>query len=117
MASIYEQEGTYRFSDGEELDMELNENNFMANMHRSEPLKDRVAIEDPRDEAWWSWYRYDYQESPELFDFMASVAFEVGSVLIRHTAPEALDNLFFNRHQLTDDDFDQLLGGDDEPAE
>jgi hypothetical protein len=112
MARIYEHNGSSFFDTGEEppYEIELNENNFMANLHRDAPLVDRIAITDDRDDLAWSWFRYD--QDPEVFNQMVDAAERIGSVLLRSTPFEAVQGIFDQQHTLNDDDFEQLL--DDE---
>lgn len=32
----------------------------MVFISESQPLKDRVAVLDTRDDGWWSWYRFEH---------------------------------------------------------
>jgi len=113
MGKIFSDNEKYMFDSGETppFIVELNENNLWGNMHREQPWLDRVAVEDPRDNLAWSWFRAD--EDPDTFDRMMGVVLEVGSVLIRATAVTDLSNLFDNKHQIQDTEIDELLGGED----
>jgi hypothetical protein len=111
MAHFYDQEneGVYsvRFEqDG--VDFELSEDNFFANLHRLEPLKDRVAVQDPSDEGWWAWWRYD--QGSAIFDEMVQAAVMVGTVVLTGTATVGLNEVFDETHHLTEGDYDGLLG-------
>lgn len=111
MATFYDREdsGEIWFKK-DELDMQLTQDNIMANLHRRESYKDRVAVEDPGDQQWWFWFRADHD--PDQFDRMVAIAWEVGTVLVRDTAIEQVNLVFDNSHQMTDSDLNQLLEGD-----
>jgi hypothetical protein len=90
----------------------LNEDNFVAHMHRKTPWIDMVGIEDPRDEAWWHWYRCD--RGTEEFSSIMGFALEVGTVVMRNTPMEHVQQAFdgLPLHQARDDELDRLLDGD-----
>jgi hypothetical protein len=113
MAKLFERDGKFFFDTGEEPPYieELNENNFMANLHRDDPMKDRIAITDSRDDLAWSWFRFD--QDPEVFDQMVETAHMIGSVLLRSTPFEAIEGIFEQTHGFNEDDWDGLL---DNPA-
>lgn len=120
MARFYDKEtenGVEFWFENGELDFQLHEDNLLANIHQDMTWDgwDRVAVEDPRDQAWWQWWKADFMESDqrrELFLQMASVAAAVGTILVRQTATVQLQNLFENSHQITDEEFNKFLGDD-----
>lgn len=108
MGRFYEKQGLCWFTDGE-LEIPLDENNLLAYLHRDEPLKDKVAVEDPRDEEWWFWFRYD--TVPEDFKAMVGLAQRIGTVIMRSTPTVQVNKIFDNQHQFTDTDYEELLNG------
>lgn len=106
MGRLFNQGADVYFEPEEGFSIQLTENNLMAHVHRLEPLKDRVGIEDPRDRMWWHWVRYE--QDPEVFDEMLSTAKLIGSVLMRDTPTQETELLFNNRVRFTDDDWARL---------
>ena len=89
----------------------INQDTMFANMHRDEPLKDRVGILDDRDNQWWTWFRYD--QDAETFDTMMSIAFEAGSILIRSTALVEVEAQFMKKYGYHEGEEEALLGSPD----
>ena len=113
MARIFETEGGYAF-DADDIQIPLNETNFIGYLHReaASQLMDMVGIQDPRDEMFWTWFRYN--QDPETFDQMMGIAQTVGTVILRSTPLQETEQKFYNRFSFDDNDFDALLGGSDE---
>lgn len=109
MARFYKTEGGFAYDSGDGVDMALTEDNLMLHLHRKAPYMDRVSVEDPRDERWWNWTRCDME--PEQFEGLHSIALQIGSILIRDTPMEHIQETFDNQHRFNDTDYDQLLGG------
>lgn len=114
MPRFFDRDDKYMFTPDEEYMIELNQNNLLLHKHRSIGafLIDQVCVEDDRDGEWWVWYRYDYAGSPEVFETMAELAERVGTVVLRETPFEHVQNQFNARHQFTDEDWDDLLGAE-----
>jgi hypothetical protein len=109
MARLYGEGDKYYFDTQEEPPyiLELHEDNLWANMHRDEPMMDRLAIEDPRDGLAWYWWRCD--QDPETFEQMMSVALEIGTILVRRTPLESIVDLFDNAHHLDEEDMQRFF--------
>jgi hypothetical protein len=106
MPRIYEHEDGFRFEDGD-LDILLDDDAIFANVHVREPMYDRVAVLDPRDDMYFQWWKVDSE--PEIYEQMLFVASSVGSVLLRQVAGDGVKELFDNAHQLTETDVEHLL--------
>jgi hypothetical protein len=89
---------------GEEI--KLDEDNLTAHVHRETPLMDRVAVEDPADGLWWSWFRYS--EEDEQFNQLIDVVYEVGTLVMSATASLGVEEDFYAKHTMTQNDFDEL---------
>ena len=95
----------YRFAH-EDIDQKLDQNNIAANVHR-DPFYDgydRVLIEDPRDNNWFAWYKGDFQDTPERqgkFEQMYRVAMAVGSVMLRDTPLQTVEEDYNRAHPVT----------------
>lgn len=113
MANIYEKytDDTieYWFAH-DDLEMQLGDHNCHMEMYRDEHYYDRFLVEDPRDLKHWQWFRADTDE--ETFDQMEDIAIAVGHFLLQSCAPQPVKDGFdaIPRHQIQDDELNQLLG-------
>lgn len=96
MAEIRGSNGAFEFDD-EGFKIPITEENLVAHSHRNAPEMDCVALEDPRDELWWRWWREDTPE--DQFNLMMRVAHTVGTVVLRNYPMEHIIDLFENRSQ------------------
>lgn len=90
MAKFYSIDGITRFNDGGEYDVELDQYNSMVFISESQPLKDRVAVLDTRDDGWWSWYRFEHD--PEDFEEILGAVALVGTVVYSPNPQTAVEN-------------------------
>lgn len=116
MSRFFQQDGEYYFDpegDGE-VELHLHELNLVGYEHRNTDYSylDRVAIQDPEDGDYWSWYRANTPE--EHFDPMMYAAQEVGSYILRSTPLDEVEETFASQNQLTDEDIEALLGATSE---
>ena len=92
----------YWFNNGE-VDMRLNNDNFLANLHEvmsfegwiaetEDHIYDRVAVEDPEDKEWWILWRAEHGD--ETFAKLEFMARRCGSLLIRQTVLEQVKTQF-----------------------
>lgn len=114
MGKFINHEQGFAFEDSEGYQIPLNQDNYWVWLHREEPLKDMAQVEDDRDGLSWYFFRYDHAESFDQLDMMAR---KVGVVVLRSFPMETIETVFENQHQLTDDDFNALLDGSDEPRD
>jgi hypothetical protein len=105
MGSFRKENGEWTFAFRGEV-IPIDEDNFTAHIHRETPLMDRVAVEDPSDGLWWSWFRYS--EQAETFDQLVEVAHEVGTLVMSTTASLGVEEDFYAKHAMTQNDFDEL---------
>lgn len=116
MAKLIESGGKWFYDTEEEppYRIELDQSTFFGYEHRSteHSLKDLVAVEDERDGMKFSHWRYD--QNPQIFEQMMAMTRMIGSYVLRDTPFEEVEAAFGNLHSLTEDDFDQLLGGGNE---
>lgn len=124
---IFDHDGDIFFNPDGDYTQKLGDENFIAYLHREEPLYDLVQIQDERDEEWWSWWRFSASEKE--FKALVDIAERVGYVVLMNTAGDNTLEAFHRRHghdQLThtdlvaltdeeaqlftDGDFEQLLG-------
>lgn len=112
MARFYKDNETYRFDSGEGLDQQLHEDNLFGNFHIDDANKgyDRVGVQDPRDESWWFWTRFDMAEDD--FAQIEYICRSVGSFLVRHTAIEAVRETFDANHQFNEAEYAQFMGAE-----
>lgn len=103
-ASFYKHEDTYRFR-YEDYDIELNEETLLLYAHRQNNLYDTVAVIDTRDQDYWFWTRMEYGEE---FPGMEAVARTVGSVLLRTTPLENIEQIVHNRISPRDEHFEEF---------
>lgn len=108
MATFKEQDGWY-YLETEGQEILLGEDNFIVHLHRDMELLDKASVQDPEDEMWWSWYRYDHDE--DVFNSIANIAQLVGTVVLRGKPFEHVREEFFDQHNF-DGEVDTV--GDDE---
>lgn len=101
MARFHESEFGYAFESGDGLDLELDQHNLWVWMNRSEPFMDMAQVNDPRDGESWFWFR-DYL-GDESFDDIYSIARKVGSVVVRATPTEDVQDVWHQRHAAPND--------------
>ena len=116
MSRFFQQGGEYFFDPEEDgvIEIHLDEVSLLGYEHRNSDYSylDRVAILDPSDGEFWSWYRANTPD--EHFDPMLYAAQEVGSYVLRSTPLPEVEETFASQNSLTDEDIEALLGASDE---
>lgn len=123
MARFFEQgePAEYYFEEDETV-VKLDNNNFFANIHEvmnmdmtvsatPDHVYDRVAVQDPEDEEWWVYWKYDM--GAEEFAKLEFIARRCGSMLVRQEVLPSVQSLFEAAHSFDDDDFNHLLEAGD----
>lgn len=114
MARFINHEEGFGF-DADDYLIPLNQDNYWVWLHRDEPHYDMAQVEDDRDGLSWYWHRWDVGD--ETFNQLDMMARKVGCVVLRSEANDQIKQIFDNKHQVNDDELDQLLGSEDEPRD
>lgn len=101
MGSFHSTEFGYGFESGDGVDVELNQHNFWVWINRSEPFMDMVQVTDPRDDRPWTWFREKVGD--ETFDEIETMARTVGSIILRATPTEEMQDVWHSRYAAPDD--------------
>lgn len=111
---FYNSETGYNFDSGDGLDLELDQNNYWLWLSRAEPYMDMAQVTDPRDDESWTWFRCDVGD--ETFNSLDMMARKIGSVVLRETPTEDVQDVFHARHSFEDIE-EHLEELNDEPRE
>lgn len=108
------------FYENDEVTVQLNETTFIGNLHETmmpdmtiaesyDSVYDRVAVQDPTDNLYWSFWRIDVGD--EKFTELEYVLRRCGSFLVRQTALQSTIDVFNSNHGLglNDDDLAKFL--------
>lgn len=100
MARFHDTEFGYGFDSEDGLDMELHQDNYWVWLSRSEPRMDMAQVTDPRDNESWFWFRE--QVGDETFNDLDMMARKVGSVVLRATPTEDVQDVWHSRYACPD---------------
>lgn len=110
-ARFYERDQQYRFESGDGLDEAITDKNFWFWKNREKPQYDMAQMLDPRDGLNWYWHRFDVGD--ETIDQLEKIALAAGRFVLGSEPEEGVVQVFENKHQITDEELNQLLDGSD----
>jgi len=102
------EENGYTFIDNGGYEIPLNQDTYNGLFSRNEPWYDCVTVRDDRDKLHFHYWRD--QVDPEIFEQVCDIAWAVGTVLLRDTAPDSIVEAWDDAHHITDEEFEQFFG-------
>lgn len=107
MGRIHDENGFYVY-EIDDTEIPLDENTYQAHQHRStaHALMDWVGVLDPRDDEYYSHFRYDQPEEP--FEEMMELAKMIGAYVLTDTPYEYIRDMFDRQHTFTETDWMEL---------
>lgn len=116
MSRLYNEGEQYFYETGEEppFVIPLDEDHIFANIHREQSYIDRIGILDDRDGQSWLWFRESMGD--EKFNEFLQVVMNVGTVMLRTTALTEVENQFWARQLITDDEINDFFEAGDGQA-
>ena len=108
MARVHETDDGF-FYEVDDIDIPLNEETYSAFQHRQagSRLLDWIGVLDPRDEEHYSHFRYDQPE--QEFNQMMLLAQRIGTVVVRDTPFDYIQEMFDKRYGLSDEELDGIF--------
>ncbi len=101
-------ENGYTFVSNDNYEIPLDQENLTGIFFREEEWYDRICVLDPRDSLHFAYWRD--QVDKEVFDQVCDIAWAVGTVLLRDSAPDSIVSQWDNDHHMSEEEFEQFFG-------
>lgn len=101
-------ENGYQFVSNDGYEVECDQNTLTGIFFRDQEWYDRICVLDERDGLHWSYWRD--QINPEVFEQVCDIAWYVGTVVLRDTAPDTIVGQWENDHHMSEEEFEQFFG-------